>query len=459
MEYTEKLAYQSCFWYNDGLRKAKIRDLSGAIVSLRKSLQYSRENVVARNLLGLVYYGRGEVVEALVEWIISKNLKSHENIANYYIKKLQETPGELDKVNQAIRKYNQCLVYCRQNGEDLAIIQLKKVIAAHPSFLKAHQLLALLYLHTEQYAKARQILRRAHKMDITNEITLSYMHELAQIRSQKVAKLKEEKEQTVTYNLGNETIIQPVSASLKDNASVLTILNILVGILVGAAVIWFLIAPAVNQRRSADTNKNIIAMSEEIASRDTQIATLKSELEGYRVTSEDTESALQTAQSTQESYEAVIRVYNQFQGGQTSNADMLEGMLAISLDSLGEEGKAMYDEVASELFPTMCERLYNEARSAMEAADYAGALETLQKVVQMDSGYEDGAALKLLGDAYAQSGDKENADKTYARVVAEHAGTEAANAAQNALDGVPDEPDDGGADDDSGDNGDGSTDE
>ena len=70
MDYTEKLAYQSYYWYNDGLKKANIRDLSGAIVSLRRSLQYNRENIVARNLLGLVYYGRGEVVEALVEWII-----------------------------------------------------------------------------------------------------------------------------------------------------------------------------------------------------------------------------------------------------------------------------------------------------------------------------------------------------------------------------------------------------
>ena len=157
MDYLQKFAYQSNYWYNDGLKKAKIRDLSGAILSLRRSLQYNRENIAARNLLGLVYYGRGEVVEALVEWIISKNFKSYENIANYYIKKVQETPSELETINQAIHKYNQCLLYCRQNGEDLAIIQLKKVIAAHPSFLKAHQLLALLYLHTEQYAKARQI--------------------------------------------------------------------------------------------------------------------------------------------------------------------------------------------------------------------------------------------------------------------------------------------------------------
>ena len=56
MDYTVKLAYQSNYWYNDGLAKAQVRDMSGAITSLKKSLQYNRSNLAARNLLGLVYY-------------------------------------------------------------------------------------------------------------------------------------------------------------------------------------------------------------------------------------------------------------------------------------------------------------------------------------------------------------------------------------------------------------------
>ena len=68
MDYTTKLAYQSNYWYNDGLKRANIRDLTGAITSLKKSLQYNRDNIASRNLLGLVYYGRGDVVEALTEW-------------------------------------------------------------------------------------------------------------------------------------------------------------------------------------------------------------------------------------------------------------------------------------------------------------------------------------------------------------------------------------------------------
>ena len=71
-----------------------------------------------------------------------------------------------------LKKYNQCIEYCQQNSEDLAVIQLKQVIAAHPTFLRAHQLLALLYLHDDQYAKAKQVLRAARKLDTNNETTL-----------------------------------------------------------------------------------------------------------------------------------------------------------------------------------------------------------------------------------------------------------------------------------------------
>ncbi len=53
MDYTKKIMYQSNSWYNDGLRKAQVRDMSGEIVSLQQSLQYNRENIAARNLLGL----------------------------------------------------------------------------------------------------------------------------------------------------------------------------------------------------------------------------------------------------------------------------------------------------------------------------------------------------------------------------------------------------------------------
>ena len=77
-------------YYNDGLNKAKVRDLSGAIQALKISLQMDKTNTNARNLLGLVYYEMGETVNALSEWVLSKNYQEHDNMADYYMNKMRD---------------------------------------------------------------------------------------------------------------------------------------------------------------------------------------------------------------------------------------------------------------------------------------------------------------------------------------------------------------------------------
>ena len=413
MEYTKKLVYQSNYWYNDGLKRARIRDMSGAIGSLKKSLQYNSENIAARNLLGLVYYGRGEVGEALVEWILSKNFQSHENIANYYIKKLQENPTELEKVNQAIRKFNQSLDYCYQDGEDLAIIQLKKVVEAHPAFLKAYQLLSLLYIHTQQYGKAKHTLKTAHKLDTTNDITLRYMHEMNELRRKraiKQAEKKEEKPQTVTYNIGNETIIQPASSGVKENAGLMTVINIIIGIVVGVAVMWFLIMPAVNRSTADRTNKQVREFSDQIAEQEAQISALKTELESYRATSEETENAQQTAKSTLDSYEIVLSMYDHYLNQDMSDSAMVEELLKVNADSLGTLGREQFDTMTGDIYSRYSEALYSRAQENFQVANYADAIANLSTVMQMNEGYDDGQAMWLLAQAYEASGDAENAN-------------------------------------------------
>ena len=295
MDYTTKLAYQSNYWYNDGLKRANIRDLTGAITSLKKSLQYNRDNIASRNLLGLVYYGRGDVVEALTEWVLSKNLQPKENIANYYIIKIKEKKDELDQINQAVKRYNQALDYCYQRCEDLAVLQLKKAIEMHPTYVKAYQLLALLYIMDEQYSEARKNIRIAHKLDKTDDITMRYMHELNQVRKSRNVRLVDDKDtgkkkkrrQTVTYNIGNETIIQPVASGLKDNVGLHTMINIAIGVAVGVAVMAFLVMPAVSASRQSKVNKQTVKFSDQIATQKSQISALKKELEQAKADAKD----------------------------------------------------------------------------------------------------------------------------------------------------------------------------
>lgn len=417
MEYTQKILYQSNYWYNDGLKRAKIRDLSGAVSSLKKSLQFNRGNIAARNLLGLVYYGRGEVGEALVEWILSKNLKSHDNIANYYIQKLQENPAELESINQAIHKYNQSLMYCKQQGEDLAIIQLKKAISAHPSFLKAYQLLTLLYMHTEQYTKAKKVIKYAHKLDTTNETTLRYMHALQSVKkSAPSKKAKQEDSETVTYNIGNETIIQPVSTSVRENRGMTTITNIVVGIVVGVAMMWFLIMPAVNRSTTDKMNDQAIEFSDKIAAQEAQISALKKELEGYRASSEESESAQQTAESTMSSYEIVINIYQHFVYEDMSDAAMVQELVKVNPDALGTLGKERYDAMTETIYPRYGSVLYDNAEDNFQMHYYDVVIENLSLLMQMDEGYDDGKAMYLLAQTYEAIGDTDKANVLYGKV-------------------------------------------
>lgn len=436
MDYTKKILYQSNYWYNDGLRKAQIRDMSGAVTSLRRSLQYNRENIAARNLLGLVYYGRGEVAEGLVEWIISKNLKPRDNIASYFISRVQASASELDVVNQAIRRYNQCLVYCEQNGEDLAIIQLKKVIAAHPSFLKAYQLLALLYLHTEQYAKARQALRTARKLDTTNEMTLRYMHELTNLRGQKIKDDKPKKEEAVEYNLGNETIIQPKHSAAKALASKFTVMNIVVGAFIGAAIIWFLIVPAVDQTKNEKVNQQIVEYSERINALEAQISAQTRTLDEYRKNDTDTENNAQSAASTADSYENLLTAYNQWTSQSYTDDVMADSLLNVNRDSLGDGGKALYDEMSADVFPGASESLYSGGTASLEVANYDTAIASLGKVIRMDENYDSGGALLNLGLAYMRNGDNDNAVKYLKRVIELFPDTDNAQEAQNGLSSI-----------------------
>ena len=441
MDYTTKLVYQSNYWYNDGLSKANIRDLTGAITSLKKSLQYNRDNIASRNLLGLVYYGRGDVVEALTEWVLSKNLQPKENIANYYIKKIKEKKDELDQINQAIKRYNQALDYCYQRCEDLAVMQLKKAIEMHPTYVKAYQLLALLYIMDEQYSEARKNIRIAHKLDKTDDITMRYMHELNQVRKARNVRLvddkdtgKKKKKQTVTYNIGNETIIQPVASGLKDNVGLHTMVNMAIGVIVGVAVMGFLIMPAVSASKQSKLNRQTVKFSDQIATQKSQISALKKELETYRTNTKEAENQQQTAELTKSSYESLMTVVSHSAAGDMSNSALAEELQKINADTLGASGKEEYDALTQKIYPKVCESLYATAQKNYQVANYDTAVTNLEQVVKMDEGYEDGAAMLLLAQSYEKQGDQDKANTYYQNIIEKYSGTEAATEAQNALD-------------------------
>ena len=275
----KRIIYISNRFYNDGLERASVRDLTGAITSLRQSLKFDKNNVEARNLLGLVYFETGEVVAALSEWVISKNLRPKKNIADDYINMIQTNQNRLDAINQTIKKYNQALTYCNQDSLDLAVIQLKKVLSLNPKFIRAHQLLALLYINNEEWERAKRELTKCLEIDTNNMATLRYLKEVDEmlLPEEGVKNMpKKKKDEVIKYQSGNETIIQPVN--MKEGRGVTSLLNLGIGLAIGIAIAFFLILPARIQTARAGLDEELRKVSEQSDAKTATIDELQQQL-------------------------------------------------------------------------------------------------------------------------------------------------------------------------------------
>lgn len=104
------------YYYNIGLSKAQLRDLTGAREALQKALSYNKYHIDARNLLGLIYYETGQVMEALKQWVFSINFEDQDNPAERYLSELQVS-GFLNDLQQVVKKYNLAVQYAQQGSE------------------------------------------------------------------------------------------------------------------------------------------------------------------------------------------------------------------------------------------------------------------------------------------------------------------------------------------------------
>ena len=406
--------------YNEGLEKALVRDMEGAITCLKRSLKFNKENIDARNLLGLCYYETGEAVSALCEWVISKNLKGEDNIADSYINELQSNKNRLDTINQTIRKYNQSVLYCREDNEDMAIIQLKKVISQNSKFVKAYQLLALLYMKRQEYERARKLLKKAANIDTTNTTTLRYLQEIEDVtgKSTRVGKkhwrFEKEKEEAVSgtlrYMSGTEMVIQPTT--FRDSSTIATFINIILGILLGGAIVWFLVVPANRQEVNDEANRQVTDANTKLASEAARAQDLQDEIDGYKSqvdsANQDKEDALKKAQS----YDDLLAAVNKYVSGDVSGAST--AVAALDASDFEGNAKTLYDSMASAVGTSLFSQYYNTGATAYLAGDYTTAADQLQKAIDADTERKSSdyaQAMLCLGISYYQLGQQDKANE------------------------------------------------
>ncbi len=354
----KKACYLANLYYNQGLEKASIRDLSGAISCLRRSLTFNKYHIQARNLLGLVYFETGEVVSALSEWVISKNLQPSGNLAEEYIKILQANPNKLDSISESIRKYNHALAYCREGHEDMAMIQLKKVLSQNPKLIKGYHLLALLQIREKSYNKARRILKKAARIDKTNTTTLRFLREIDEqtgvstnLEKRGWNESDEEEKAGRTYTSGNDVVIQP--PAFGESSVVTGVMTFFLGIFLGAIALWFLIVPVKTQQIHQEANDQVQEYSDAITSKEAELESLRAQVRSAETAAQEEETLRESAQTTLQSYDQLLVAYQLFVAPKPDSTEeeeaarntVVAALAQVNRDVLTENAKGIYDAI------------------------------------------------------------------------------------------------------------------
>jgi len=436
----KKIMSISNMYYNDGLEKAKVRDLTGAITSLRQSLKFNKNHIEARNLLGLVYFEMGEVVAALSEWVISKNLKPEKNIADDYINVMQSSAGRLDAMNQTIKKYNQALYYCQQDSKDLAIIQLKKVLSMNTKFVRAHQLLALLYIDSEQWEKARRELVKCMDIDRNNTLTLSYMKEVEKMLAPDETNrpVKRKADDSVRYQSDNEIIIQPLGISEPKRSGAGTLLNIGIGLLIGAAAVYFLVVPAMKTNVQTKAQQDIAAIGNQIDEKNNTITALENTNADLSAENEKLKKDLAayvgqdgTVKSIENLLEAALLYFTEEDVEKTAQK-LEEIQTEIVMEETSESFRNLYQALMDAVGPEVATLNYDEGYAAYQAEKYAEAAVSLQRAVDYNEDLTD--AWYYLGQSYRLTDQKDKAIECYEKFIQMAPNTERAERSQRHID-------------------------
>ncbi len=418
----KKIQRASKLYYNNGLSRAKVRDLSGAITALKYSLELNKENVDARNLLGLIYFEVGETVSALSEWVISKHFKSEDNDADRYIDAVQANPTMLDSLNQAVKRYNRALTFAKQASDDLAIIQLKRVISLNPRFIKAYQLLALLYMKNLDNDRAKKYLYQAAEIDVSNTITLRYMKEIMPVGQVHKTDWNKGRDNDVS------STIVPVSSYQEDKPNIMAFVNLVIGIILGLAVMAILIIPSMEGKEDAGQTGDDIDYSaslEKYQQQEYLIQTLEDDKEELTRQVNSLQAQIDKIEAPSHNpniYDSLFKaidVYNEEMDKQERDRDYqtISDHL-VTIDESQYEADAANDLLESlrqEIYPKVMDTYYGLGHDLYSDYKYEEALEAFEKALEVNPKHVD--SIYFMARAYHRLEDYENAALFYENII------------------------------------------
>lgn len=430
MKYDVTLERIANCYYNLGLERAKLRDLSGAAELLKKALHYDKYQREARNLLGLIFFEMGEVADALVQWVISMNLLPEENPADYYLDEIQRKPAILRICSDNVKRFNQALDYAQHNNKDLAVFQLNQVISDSPNYVKAHILLALLYMDRGDWIKAGKSLYLVLKIDRNNPKALVLMDLVkkntgrAEIEQSKLKNVFSHRKMT------DDDVMMPQEIRQLSPWSVSLLL--LLGTVIGLFVFYLLMLPAGIRSANAKNNQELIAYTEKLDAANQKLSNVEEEKSKLQKSYDDAKANLDRYENQNASfmaqYQSLVNINNALSTGDILAA--AEAYTKLNQSSITDSSlQNMLNTVKSQMEGNVYLRLQEMGTAAWNAGKTDEALQYFTWSVKIRREAEN---LFLLARLQQSMGNTTEANQNFDSVVGEFPSSPYAERARSA---------------------------
>ena len=416
MDYMQKIQYAANGYYNRGLELAKARDLSGAAECLKRALQFNKYHTDARNLLGLIFYEMGETSDALVQWVISIHLQPDKNRADHYLDEVQRKPGQLEHASQLIKKYNQALIHAQNGSDDLAVLQLKRIVEEKPKYVKAHLLLAVLYMQHEDFTKAGKSLYKVLQIDKNNKRAVRYM-EYVKSRTGKADVEKRKMKNAFSHREmeDNDVILPP---TYKENTGWQTIINIAIGLILGVVMVLFMVVPAWERSLNYEHNQEMRSYADKLNLANQEVDRLLKQSKQYEAEKEKAEEDLNhligDADSTLVQYQTIIEILQAYRKEDIQTAVQL--YIGLDPTKITDENMVnVLTEIQADMAVNAPAVLESMAAQSAEAGDVDTALRYYEEYMKLDD--RNPQIIYNMAMIYKNKGDEDMANQLFGQVI------------------------------------------
>ena len=236
------------------------------------------------------------------------------------------------------------------------------------------------------------------------------------------------------YLSGNDTIMP--KENFKDALTgAQSIMYVIVGILLGAALVYFIVTPARISSVTSKVNDTKVEYNQKIAIKNSTISELQNQVETLKSDKKKLKTSLAqytgTGNTISSNYSNLLEAVQYFIAKDyTKSATALENVDSkMKMDS--ESFTSVYNTLNSNLSSKVEQLAFNAGMDAYESADYNEAIKQFTKA--LDANAENDEAMYYLGYSYRRKGDSKNAKKWFKEIVDKHQDSDFYSRAQNLL--------------------------